>query len=196
MSRKYVSLIVATILLFAILMMMGCGPTALQIQAEIAYYEALVAIQKNQAAQPIFKIVAQDPTKAIMMDNVAAIEVYAQPSEQSKTITQYVQKDYNEGGWRFATALMSTVTPWVGVGVLAHEFRNMQTGSQTYYNNNVGQGATGNLRIQGNTSATSSGGGAATATGMTDATSTPTIMEPSVHIVEQPSPIVVTTPTP
>ena len=171
----------------------GCGPTALQIQAEIAYYEALVAIQKNQAAQPIFKIVAQDPTKAIMMDNVAAIEVYAQPSEQSKTITQYVQKDYNEGGWRFATALMSTVTPWVGVGVLAHEFRNMQTGSQTYYNNNVGQGATGNLRIQGNTSATSSGGGAATATGMTDATSTPTIMEPSVHIVEQPAPIVVTT---
>ena len=171
----------------------GCGPTALQIQAEIAYYEALVAIQKNQAAQPIFKIVAQDPTKAIMMDNVAAIELYAQPSEQSKTITQYVQKDYNEGGWRFATALMSTVTPWVGVGVLAHEFRNMQTGSQTYYNNNVGQGATGNLRVQGNTSATSSGGGAATATGMTDATSTPTIMEPSVHIVEQPAPIVVTT---
>ena len=162
----------------------GCGPTALQIQAEIAYYEALVAIQKNQAAQPIFKIVAQDPTKAIMMDNVAAIEVYAQPSEQSKTITQYVQKDYNEGGWRFATALMSTVTPWVGVGVLAHEFRNMQTGSQTYYNNNVGQGATGNLRIQGNTSATSSGGGAATATGMTDATSTPTVVEPSVHIME------------
>ena len=186
------------LLIMVAFILAGCGPTALQIQAEIAFYEAIASIQKNQAAQPIFKIIAQDPTKAIMMDNVASIEVYAQPSEQAKTIPQYVQRDYNAPAWQFATALVSTVTPWVGVGVLAHEFRNMQTGSQTYYNNNVGQGATGNLRVQGNTSATSSGGGAATATGMNDATSTPTIMEPSVHvlepsvhIVEQPAPRVV-----
>ena len=183
----------ALMLIVTMFTLSGCGPSALQVQAEIAFYEAIASIQKNQAAQPIFKITATDPTKAIMMDNVASIEVYAQPSEQAKTIPQYVQRDYNAPAWQFATALVSTVTPWVGVGVLAHEFRNMQTGSQTYYNNNVGQGATGNLRVQGNTSATSSGGGAATATGMTDATSTPTIMEPSVHIVEQPAPIVVTT---
>lgn len=184
----------ALMLIVTMFTLSGCGPSALQIQAEIAFYEAIASIQKNQAAQPIFKITATDPTKAIMMDNVASIEVYAQPSEQAKTIPQYVQRDYNAPAWQFATALVSTVTPWVGVGVLAHEFRNMQTGSQTYYNNNVGQGATGNLRVQGNTSATSSGGGAATATGMTDATSTPTVVNPV--IVEQPAPIIVNQPEP
>jgi len=168
----------------------GCGPTALQIQAEIAYYEAIASIQKSQAAKPLVRIVPSDPTKAMMMDNVGAIEVYQQVED--KGIQQYVQKDFNEPMWRFFTTMASVVTPWVGAYYMVDAVAGAVGSGTTYnYHNQVGDNATGQFRVVGNTSAT---GGPAT--GISDATSTPTvvnpvIMEPSVHIVPQPEPIIV-----
>ncbi len=163
-------------------MLSGCGPTALQIQAEISYYEALASIAKNQAAKPLFRIVPSDPNKAIMMDNVAAIEVYQQVADRG--IPQYQQKDYSEPAWRFLTAATGIIAPWVGVGVLAHEFGQMNNGTTYNYHNQVEAGATGQFRVTGNTTAT---GGAAT--GILDQTSVPTIVKPEV--VFAPEPIVV-----
>lgn len=183
-------------LLVILILFTGCGPSALQIQAEIAYYEALATMQKNQAATPVFMMVATDQTKPIILENVAKIEVYGQPSESMKTIPQYQHRDYSEPFWRVIGTVATVAAPVVASGVVLHGIKGLVGGGSTYYTNNVGQNASGNFRVQGNTTATSSGGGAATATGMNDATSTPTIMEPSVHIVEQPAPIVVTQPTP
>lgn len=171
-------------------MLAGCGPSALQIQAEIAYYEAVASITKNQAAKPLVRIVPSDPTKAMMMDNVGAIEVYQQVED--KGIQQYVQKDFNEPMWRFFTTMASVVTPWVGAYYMVDAVAGAVGSGTTYnYHNQVGDNATGQFRVVGNTSAT---GGSAT--GINDATSTPTvvnpvIMEPSVHIVPQPEPIIV-----
>lgn len=164
--------------------MVGCGPTALQIQAEIAYYEAQAAIMNNQIKSPVFTLVATDATKPIILENVAKIEVYGQSSESLKPIPQYAHKDYSEPFWRWMGIAAMVAAPVVASSTALHEAGKLIGGGSTYYNNNVGQGATGNFRVQGNTSATSSGGGAATATGMTDATSTPTVVEPSVHIME------------
>lgn len=186
MMKRLLTIGCVTLLLATLI---GCGPSALQIQAEIAYYEAIASIQKNQAAKPLVRIVPSDPTKAMMMDNVGAIEVYQQVAD--KSIVQYQQRDYSEPAWRFLTAATGIIAPWVGVGVLAHEFGQMNNGTTYNYHNEVGAGATGQFRVVGNTSAT---GGPAT--GISDATSTPTvvnpvIMEPSVHIVPQPEPIIV-----
>jgi hypothetical protein len=180
------------LIVMATFILAGCGPSALQIQAEIAYYEAVATIQKNQAAQPVFKMVATDATKPIVIENVATIEVYQQRLD-TQPIAQYQQKDYSAPAWQFLGTLVSVATPWIGVGVLAHEFRNMATGTAYNYNNNVSQGATGNFRVQGNTTSTSSGAGASSATGMTDATSTPTVVHADVVPVE---PVIVPAPEP
>ena len=74
MMKRLLTIGCVTLLLATLI---GCGPSALQIQAEIAYYEAIASIQKNQAAQPIFTLIATDATKPIVMENVAKIEVYA-----------------------------------------------------------------------------------------------------------------------
>lgn len=180
----------ALMLIVTTFLLSGCGPTALQIQAEIAYYEAIASISKNQAAKPLVRIVPSDPTKAMMMDNVGAIEVYQQVED--KGIQQYVQKDFNEPMWRFFTTMASVVTPWVGAYYMVDAVAGAVGSGTTYnYHNQVGDNATGQFRVVGNTSAT---GGPAT--GISDATSTPTvvnpvIMEPSVHIVPQPEPIIV-----
>ena len=171
-------------------MLAGCGPSALQIQAEIAYYEAVASITKNQAAKPLVRIVPSDPTKAMMMDNVGAIEVYQQVED--KGIQQYVQKDFNEPMWRFFTTMASVVTPWVGAYYMVDAVAGAVGSGTTYnYHNQVGDNATGQFRVTGNTTAT---GGSAT--GIHDQTSVPTIMEPSVHIIEQPAPVIVTQPEP
>ena len=164
-------------------MLAGCGPSALQIQAEIAYYEAVASITKNQAAKPLVRIVPSDPTKAMMMDNVGAIEVYQQVED--KGIQQYVQKDFNEPMWRFFTTMASVVTPWVGAYYMVDAVAGAVGSGTTYnYHNQVAEGATGQFRVTGNTTAT---GGAAT--GILDQTSVPTIVKPEV--VFAPEPIVV-----
>jgi hypothetical protein len=185
-------------LLLILATLIGCGPTAVQIQGEIAYYEMLATIQKNQAKTPIFTMIATDATKPIILENVAKIEVYAQPTD-NKAIAQYTHKDFGEPFWRFMGTAVMVAAPIASAGIVLHEATKLVGGSSNFYTNNVGPNSTGNFRVQGNTSATSSGGGAATATGMSDATSTPTVMEPSVHvlepsvhIVEQPAPIIVT----
>lgn len=172
----------ALMLIVTTFLLSGCGPTALQIQAEIAYYEAIVSMTKNQAAKPLFRIVPSDPNKAIMMDNVGAIEVYQQVADRG--IPQYQHKDYAEPAWRWLTAATGIIAPWVGAGVLAHEFGQFQQGTSYNYHNQVEAGATGQFRVTGNTTAT---GGSAT--GILDQTSTPTVVNPV--IVEQPAPIVV-----
>ena len=182
-------------LLLILATLIGCGPTAVQIQGEIAYYEMLATIQRNQAKTPIFTMIATDATKPIILENVAKIEVYAQP-DTNKTIAQYTHKDYSEPFWRWMGTAVMVAAPIASAGIVLHEATKLVGGSSNFYTNNVGANATGNFRVQGNTTSSSSGGGASTATGMSDATSTPTIMEPSVHIVEQPAPIVVTAPTP
>lgn len=181
MLKRHVLMSVA-ILFLLMSVVCGCGPSALQIQAEISYYEALASIAKNQASKPLFRIVPSDPNKAILMDNVAAIEVYQQVADRG--IPQYQQKDYSEPAWRFLTAATGIIAPWVGVGVLAHEFGQFQQGTTYNYHNQVEAGATGQFRVTGNTTAT---GGSAT--GILDQTSTPTVVNPV--IVEQPAPIVV-----
>jgi hypothetical protein len=184
-------------LLVILILFTGCGPSALQIQAEIAYYEALATMQKNQAATPVFMMVATDQTKPIILENVAKIEVYGQPSESMKTIPQYQHRDYFEPFWRVIGTVATVAAPVVASGVVLHGIKGLVGGGSTYYTNNVGQNASGNFRVQGNTTATSSGGGAATATGMNDATSVPTVVEqPSPIIVEQPAPIIVEQPAP
>lgn len=194
-----ISRLMAVLMAIVVFSMIGCGPTALQMQGEVAYYQAVAAITRSNndsktATMPLVRIQVADPSKPI---NVESIEVFAPPQPQNgPLLAQYQHRDYNEAGWRFLTAATGIIAPWVGVGVLAHEFGQMGNGAQTYYNNNVGAGATGNLRVQGNTSVTSSGSGTATATGMTDATSTPTVVKPEVVVVEQPQPVIVNQPEP
>ncbi len=178
------------VLMIVVFGMIGCGPTALQMQGEVAYYQAVAAITKNQekGANPLVRIKVADPSKPI---NIESIEVYAPPQPQNgPLLAQYQHRDYNEAGWRFLTTLAGVAVPWIGVGVLAHEFKTMNNGASTYYNNNVGTNSTGNFRVQGNTTTTSSGAGAATATGMTDSTSTPTV----VHADVVPTEVVVVPP--
>lgn len=183
------------VLMIVVFGMIGCGPTALQMQGEVAYYQAIAAVTKSQSKEsnPLVRIKVADPTKPI---NVELIEVFAPPPPQyGPLVSQYQQKDYSEPAWRFLGTLASIGLPWLGAYSIIHDIKGM-AGNNYNYTNQVAEGATGSFRVQGNTAVTSSGAGAATATGMMDNTSTPTVVHADVVptevvVVPQPEPIVV-----
>lgn len=171
------------------LVLTGCM-TANQLEAEKAYYEHLTELAAAQQSKPIFKLIATDATKPIILENVAALEVFAQP-QPNEFARQYQHRDFTPA-W-VPPILQGATTVGLVYGMGWGFKKVLDSGNGATYNQNVtGTGNTATIRQAGNT--TLSGGIAGNSNmvgGMIDNTSTPTVMEPSVHIVEQPAPVIV-----
>lgn len=176
------------LLLVAIALLVGCGPTKEAYLAETSYYEALQAVVNQQTTNPILlEIKAKDATKDIVISNVESITVYAPPQPQNgPLIPQYKHQDFN-APW--APVVMGLGTAAIGVGGmigLTHELGKWAIG--TTYNM---MGAGSSVKVQGGTTANISGGTMGSV-GATDATSTPTVVtQPAPIVVNQPEPVVV-----
>lgn len=177
-----------------VLSLAGCM-TANQLEAEKAYYEHLTAISAAQQARPLFKMIATDATKPIIMENVAALEVYAPPA-LNEYARQYQHRDFTPA-W-VPPILQGATTVGLVYGLGWGFKKVLDSGNGATYNQNVtGTGNTATIRQAGNTSLSGGiTGNSNMVGGMIDNTSPPTVMEPSVYIVEQPAPVIVTTPTP
>jgi len=99
-----------SLLLMFLLPLTGCM-TANQLAAEKSFYEAMVSMQKQTAAQPLVQIIPADKDKPIIMQNVASFTVFAPPqSSDGPRLTQYVQKDY-VAPW---LNIVGMAVPWLG----------------------------------------------------------------------------------
>jgi hypothetical protein len=182
----------------------GCM-TGNQLKAEQSYYEAMVKMQEQRAAQPLFQLIASDKDKPIIMENVASLTVFAPPQgENGPRLTQYVQKDYVAPWLSTFTQVLGIAAPWVGAAVIANSvasnFKDVAVHNQP-----------------GNTTNITAGGNAMTGGTMTQSTSTSTVMSNTVSgsrntanltgtatqsttnpplIVTQPPPVIVTQPPP
>ncbi len=68
--------------LLLLLPLTGCM-TGNMLKAEQSYYKAMVAMQKQQAAQPIVQLIAQDKDKPMVLENVASFTVFAPPQGEN-----------------------------------------------------------------------------------------------------------------
>jgi len=102
--------------LFLILPLLCSCMTGNQLKAEQSYYEAMVAMQKQQGVNPLVQIIPQDKDKPIIMQNVASFTVFAPPAPQyGPLLPQYQQKDYVQP-W---LNLIGTAVPWFGAWGIA-----------------------------------------------------------------------------
>jgi hypothetical protein len=182
----------------------GCM-TGNQLKAEQSYYEAMVKMQEQRAAQPLFQLIAADKDKPIIMQNVASFTVFAPPQgENGPRLQQYTQTNYALPWINLFTQTVGIAAPWVGAAVIAtnvaSSFKDVAVHTQP-----------------GNTTNITAGGNAMTGGTMTQSTSTSTVMSNTVSgsrntanltgtatqsttnpplIVTQPPPVIVTQPPP
>lgn len=176
------------LLLLILVCLVGCGPTAVQLAAEKEFYTAQREFIQQQKATPIFEIVASDPTKAIMMDNVAKIVVYAQPKDGEK-LTQYQHKDYAQPWLNLTGQVLSIAVPWIGAAMIVNSVKDMVSNDTFNYNQTVSGQSTGTMRVGSTTPTSAIYGNSNTVTGYHEAVSDPTVVRPEV--VFQPEPMVV-----
>lgn len=178
-------------LLLCILFLMGCQPSHDMILAEIAYYSAIAETVKAQgnASKPLVEIIAKDPVKPMVFDNVERIVVYNTPQPTNgPLIPQYKQVDYSAPWAPVALSGLGIAGAVTGNVLLLREAGKYFTGGTNY--NNLGDNSS--IKIQGGTAANiNQSGGTLGTVGPTDATSTPTVVKPEVVVVTQPEPVVV-----
>jgi len=87
-------------LLILFLLLPGCITTN-QLEAERAYYQMQTAVIQQHEAQPLWEMKSQDPSKPIVLENVAYIRVFQPSTQQQNRPAQYQQTNY--------------VAPWVGL---------------------------------------------------------------------------------
>ncbi len=96
--------------LLLLIPLMGCM-TGNMLKAEQSYYKAMIAMQKQTAAQPLVQIIPADKDRPIVMYNVASFTVFAPPQgENGPRLTQYVQRDYVQP-W---LNVLGMAVPWFG----------------------------------------------------------------------------------
>ncbi len=161
MLRKSVTIIIA---LMFLLLTIGCGPSLQQVQGELAYYEYL----KTQTPTPLVRLKIADPTKPV---NLESLEVYLPNQGQAQ---QYQHKDYAAPWIGVANNVLSVGLPWLGVGYLVHEMRDMGQTNTQY--NNIGNGS---IKTQGNSYNVNSGTASA-GMGNIDGTTPQQVVKPEV----------------
>ena len=67
-------------ILVSALVLVSCGPSLHQIEAEKAFYEAKVAIAKGNATSPLFMLEPSDPSVPMGFMNVGRLTVFAPPA--------------------------------------------------------------------------------------------------------------------
>jgi hypothetical protein len=172
-----------------LLLLIGCGPTAAQLAAEKDYYTAFTA--NKQQSTPLFEILAQDPAKPMIFDNVARITVYTPPPSNGPVLQQYQHRDYAAPWIGLIGNVLSVAVPWVALGYIANSFKDM-THSTSYNQNITGTNNTGSIRTSGNMGMGNLTGNGNQTGGIFDNTSVPTVVtQPTPIIVEQPAPVIV-----
>lgn len=173
------------LLLLVLACLVGCQPSVAMIEAEKAYYAAYAGINTTGGNRPIFEMRAADPTKAIMLDNVASIIVYAPPVPQNgPLVPQYKQHDYGAAAVSAIRDITLGVVPW---GVAAYGFRALKdavSSDVTTYNQNVSGQSTGTMRVGSTTPTSAIYGNSNTVTGYHEAVSEPTVVRPEVVQVD------------
>lgn len=176
------------LLIVAISMLSGCM-TANQLEAEKSFYQAMIAVQAQKAAQPIFELTAQDKDKPIVMDNVAKLTVFAPPAAAGIPLAQYQQKDYVQPWLNLFGSVVSVAVPWIGAASIVNSIKDIG-GGNSYTQTISGTGNVGKLSGPSTISGVITN---STVGGTIDNTSTPTVVEqPAPIIVTQPAPIIVT----
>lgn len=181
--------------LIILVLLVGCGMSANQLEAERAYYQALTEIQKNAAARPLVEFVPADSGKPIVFENVARLTVYA-PTPQNQELRQYVQTNYDEVWARALLGVTGIVAPMYGMIEVTKAVTGLATVGNTTYNVS---GTANTVKPAGNTfmGGVTGNSNTVTAAGLIDHTSTPTVVtQPAPVIVEQPAPIIVEQPAP
>jgi hypothetical protein len=195
-----------------ILFTSGCM-TRTQLEAEQSYYQAMVSMQKQQAAQPLFQLIASDKDKPMILQNVASFTVFAPPQgENGPRLQQYTQTNYALPWINLFTQTVGIAAPWVGAAVIAtnvaSSFKDVAVHSQPGNTTNItagGNAMTGGTMTQTTSTATTMSNtvsgtrNTGTLSGVVNqTTSTPPLIvtQPAPVIVTQPAPIVVTQPPP
>lgn len=185
-------IILAMAALILIPAMQACQPTSAMVTAEIEFYKMQAEIMKNQSGsgQPLLQIKAQDASRDMIFQNVAEIIVYAPPLPSSgPTIKQYEMRDYSLPWVAMAGNVLTLGVGMAGVYGLAHELRNFSQGTTTNYN---AMGSNSNIKTQGATTATISGG--TNTVGPIDGTTPQQVVRPEIVnpvVVETPAPVIV-----
>lgn len=115
-----------------VLMLSGCM-TANMLEAEKAYYQAVVSMQIQKASQPIFELTPAKKGEPIVLGNVGSFKVYAPVAGQDRELRQYTQTDY-VGPW---LRVVSAALPWIGAWGIAHEVAKSAGDTITSYNQSV-----------------------------------------------------------
>jgi hypothetical protein len=191
------------LLLILIFPLLTSCMTGNQLKAEQSYYEAMVSMQKQQAAQPLVQFIASDKDKPMVFQNVASFTVFAPPqSENGPRLQQYVQKDYVAPWLSTFTQIVGMAAPWVGAAVIASNvasnFKDVHTQPGNTTNITAGGNAmTGGTMSQDTSTATNLTNTVSgrNNTGTLNATVNQTTSTPPV-VVEQPAPVIVTQPPP
>ncbi len=160
----------------------GCGPTLNQLKGEEAYYAARVAMSKQADSVVLFEMTAKNANKPIVLENVAAIKVFAPPiNTNGDSLMPYPHKDYVQP-W---LNVLSMAVPWLGAwGIVNSTASAMKEMGNSTHMTIAGEGNTGTIAGPVNNTLTGTGH---VAGGVVDQTHTPTI-------VTQPPPLVVIPP--
>ncbi len=147
----------------ALSMLLTSCMTANMLEAEKAYYEAVVRTQQAQAAQPIFELTPAKEGEPITLGNVGSFRVYGPVAGNIKELVQYKQTDY-VGPW---LRVVGAALPWIGAWGIAHEIGKAAGDTISNYSQTVS--GTGNSAVS-KTSSISTGnmGDGNTLTGMTE----------------------------
>jgi len=173
------------LLLISSFLLAGCAMTPLQLEAEKAYYNAIMATKGTP--QPLVEFQPVDQSKAMEFGNVGKITVYAPPDNAN--FQQYKQTDYAQPWIHLLGTVASVAAPWIGVSAIVHDVSSIM-GSGTNTTSYAVGGANNSIRTIGDTNMSGTlNTSTLTAPNIIDNTSTPTVVNPLV--VEQPAPIIV-----
>ena len=130
-------------LLMVSLLLASCGPTLNQLKGEEAYYAARVAMSKQAGSAVLFEMTANDITKPIILENVAALRVFTPPaSGNNDSLTPYIHRDYVQP-W---LNVLGAAVPWLGVwGVSSAIIGGMKDMGTTTNMNVNGTGNSGSI---------------------------------------------------
>ena len=120
------------------LVLVSCGPSLHQVEAEKAFYAAKVEIAKKQATSPLFMLEPADPSTPMGFLNVGRLTVFAPPAVSGgDDLKQYQQRDYSEPWLRILQTAVSVGLPWLGAASIVHDVAKAAGGHNTSYTTNV-----------------------------------------------------------
>ena len=156
----------------------GCGPTLNQLKGEEAYYAARVAMSKQADSVVLFEMTAKNANKPIVLENVAAIKVFAPPiNTNGDSLMPYPHKDYVQP-W---LNVLSMAVPWLGAwGIVSSTANAMKEMGTSTTMNISGDGNTSHIAGPVNNTLTGTGH---VAGGIVDQTHPAQVVIPPVYIV-------------